>query len=75
MFREYLMCPRTVILGMKHEELTSTIIGICILIHEKLGPGLLESIYEEVICYELRLPLKTRSWFDQFFNEKLKLLF
>lgn len=38
---------------MKHEELTSTIIGICILIHEKLGPGLLESIYEEVICYEL----------------------
>ena len=39
---------------MKHEELSSTIIGICIKVHEKLGPGLLESVYEEVICYELR---------------------
>ncbi|HNR08043.1 MAG TPA: GxxExxY protein [Saprospiraceae bacterium] len=38
---------------MKHEELTSLIIGICISIHEKLGPGLLESVYEELICYEL----------------------
>ena len=39
---------------MKHAELTSAIIGICIKIHEKLGPGLLESVYEEVICYELK---------------------
>lgn len=38
---------------MKHSELTSTIIGICIKVHEKLGPGLLESVYEEIICYEL----------------------
>lgn len=38
---------------MKHAELTSTIIGICIIVHERLGPGLLESFYEEVICYEL----------------------
>lgn len=38
---------------MKHAELTSTIIGICIIVHERLGPGLLESVYEEVICYEL----------------------
>jgi GxxExxY protein len=38
---------------MKHEELTAVIIGICIKVHEKLGPGLLESVYEEAICYEL----------------------
>ena len=38
---------------MKHEELTSRIIGICIKVHEILGPGLLESVYEEAICYEL----------------------
>ncbi len=38
---------------MKHEELTSRIIGICIKVHGELGPGLLESVYEEAICYEL----------------------
>jgi GxxExxY protein len=38
---------------MKHEDLSSTIIGICIKVHDKLGPGLLETVYEEVICYEL----------------------
>jgi len=37
---------------MKFEELTAQIIGICIKVHEKLGPGLLESVYEEAICYE-----------------------
>lgn len=38
---------------MKHEELTSEIIGICIQVHNKLGPGLLEIIYEKAICIEL----------------------
>ena len=38
---------------MKHEELTARIIGICIKVHEILDPGLLESVYEEAICYEL----------------------
>jgi GxxExxY protein len=38
---------------VKYEELTAQIIGICIKVHEKLGPGLLESVYEEAICYEL----------------------
>lgn len=38
---------------MKHEELTSRIIGICIKVHSILGPGLLESVYEEALCYEL----------------------
>ena len=35
--------------------LTSEIIGSCIEIHKILGPGLLESAYEECLCYELKL--------------------
>jgi GxxExxY protein len=38
---------------MKHEELTSRIIGICIKVQSILGPGLLEAVYEEAMCYEL----------------------
>lgn len=37
---------------MKHEELTSKIINLCIKIHQELGPGLLESVYEEVLAFE-----------------------
>ncbi len=34
-------------------ELTSNIIGAAINIHRELGPGLLESVYEECLAYEL----------------------
>ena len=34
-------------------ELTGTIIGAAIEVHEALGPGLLESAYEECLCREL----------------------
>ena len=34
-------------------ELTERVIGACIEIHRTLGPGLLESAYEECLCYEL----------------------
>lgn len=34
-------------------ELTERILGACIEIHRVLGPGLLESAYEECLCYEL----------------------
>jgi GxxExxY protein len=37
------------------DELTETIIGAAIEVHRVLGPGLLESIYEEALCYELQL--------------------
>lgn len=30
------------------------VVDCCFKIHTKLGPGLLESVYEEVLCYELR---------------------
>lgn len=39
---------------MKHEELTGKIIGLCIKVHSKLGPGLLERVYEEALCKELK---------------------
>jgi GxxExxY protein len=34
-------------------ELTEIIIGAAIEVHRHLGPGLLESAYEECLCYEL----------------------
>jgi GxxExxY protein len=36
-----------------HEELTEQIIAAAIEVHRELGPGLLESAYEECLCYEL----------------------
>ena len=36
------------------EKLTKEIIGAAIEIHRHLGPGLLESAYEECLCHELQ---------------------
>ena len=41
--------------GLREEALTEHIIGAAIEVHRQLGPGLLESIYEEAMCEELRL--------------------
>src|ERR1700684_3550205 len=38
-----------------HEELTERIIGAAIEVHRGLGPGLLESAYEECLCHEFHL--------------------
>lgn len=38
-----------------HEELSSQIIGAAVEVHRALGPGFLESTYEEALCHELRL--------------------
>jgi GxxExxY protein len=37
------------------ESTTEIIIGAAIEVHRYLGPGLLESVYEECMCEELRL--------------------
>jgi GxxExxY protein len=42
-------------------DLTSRIIGAAIEVHRELGPGLLESAYEECLCYEFsqrRIPFQ-----------------
>jgi GxxExxY protein len=41
--------------GLLWEDLTEQIIGAAIEVHRELGPGLLESIYEECMCQELQL--------------------
>ena len=37
------------------DPLTQKIIGAAIEVHKGLGPGLLESIYEEALCFEFEL--------------------
>jgi GxxExxY protein len=34
-------------------ELTEIVIGLCIKIHSKIGPGCFEKVYEEILYYEL----------------------
>lgn len=40
---------------MEINDLTGQIIGAAIEVHKALGPGLLESVYEECLCHELGL--------------------
>ena len=40
---------------MQNDILTQKIIGAAIEVHKTLGPGLLESIYEEALCHEFDL--------------------
>lgn len=38
----------------RENALAKIIVEICYEIHTTLGPGLLESVYEEILCYELQ---------------------
>lgn len=47
---------------MTENELSKIIVDICYKIHTKLGPGLLESVYEAILFYELnKLELKVEK--------------
>jgi len=39
---------------MRHNELSAIVVDTALDIHRRLGPGLLESVYQEVLMYELR---------------------
>ena len=39
--------------SVRENELATVILDICFEIHRELGPGLLEAVYEEILCYEL----------------------
>jgi GxxExxY protein len=41
-------------IGSHRDSLTERLIGLAIGVHRLLGPGLLESAYEECLCFELR---------------------
>jgi GxxExxY protein len=60
-------------MAASHENdlLTEKVIGFAIEVHRQLGPGLLESAYEECLCYELaqnaigyrrQVPLPIYDW-------------
>ena len=36
-----------------YRELSGKVLGAAFMVHNVLGPGLLESVYEEALCYEL----------------------
>jgi GxxExxY protein len=40
---------------LRYEDLTREIIGAAIEVHKTVGPGLLEGVYEECLCHELKL--------------------
>jgi GxxExxY protein len=41
-------------MNLVHASLTKRIVGFAIEVHRELGPRLLESTYEECLCFELR---------------------
>jgi len=47
---------------LEHEQLTDMIIGCAIEVHKRLGPGFIESIYENAFIIELQ---KRNLQFDQ----------
>ncbi len=38
---------------LDHDPLTQVVIGAAIEVHRHLGPGVLESVFEECLCFEL----------------------
>ena len=41
--------------NIEFSELSNKVIGCAIEVHKALGPGLLESAYQQCLCHELRL--------------------
>jgi GxxExxY protein len=41
-------------MAINRDPLTERVIGLAIEVHRALGPGLLESVYEDCLCHEFR---------------------
>jgi len=57
-----------------YSEITGPVIGAAMEVHKILGPGFLESVYEEAFAIELDLqeiPYKRQYAIDIFYKEKL----
>ena len=39
-------------MSMRENEISAIVIDLCFRIHKQYGPGLFESVYEEIFCYE-----------------------
>jgi len=39
---------------MTENEISKLVVDLCFKIHKQYGPGLFESVYEEIFCYEWR---------------------
>ncbi len=37
---------------MTENEISKLVVDLCFKIHKQYGPGLFESVYEEIFCYE-----------------------
>jgi len=46
---------------MEFDELSNRVIGCAIEVHRELGPGLLESTYEQCLAHELKLIIELKS--------------
>jgi len=58
---------------LKDRELTKRIIAAAIAVHRELGPGYLESIYENALCVELDyqgIPYEKQKIVDIFYRDK-----
>jgi len=57
---------------MRENDISGILVDVFIRVHSQLGPGLLESVYEEVICYELakrNLSFKRQQGISVIYNE------
>jgi GxxExxY protein len=39
--------------GGSENEISKCVVELCLKIHRRYGPGLFESVYEEIFCYDL----------------------
>jgi GxxExxY protein len=57
---------------IRENEISKKLVDVFIKIHSKLGPGLLESVYESALCYELsqaQLSFKKQQGIAVFYDD------